>query len=97
MALGKGPAAQTIRGPFEKSVDWRQCTAVMHREAVTVVPSCNGGGYVVVGVCGCACALVCMQFLCFLGFNSCEVCSGWVTYCHRCLTCFKGSCVYAPR
>jgi hypothetical protein len=23
---------------------------------------------------------------------SCEVCSGWVTYCHRCLTCFKGLC-----
>jgi hypothetical protein len=30
-------------------------------------------------------------------FKSCEVCSGWVTYCHQCLTCFKGSCVYAPR
>jgi hypothetical protein len=26
------------------------------------------------------------------GFNSCEVCSGWVTYCHRCLTCLKGLC-----
>jgi hypothetical protein len=25
------------------------------------------------------------------------VCSGWVTYCHRCLTCFKGFCVCAPR
>jgi hypothetical protein len=30
-------------------------------------------------------------------FMSCEVCSDWVTYCHRCLTCFKGLCVYAPR
>jgi hypothetical protein len=29
--------------------------------------------------------------------RSCEVCSGWVTYCHRCLTCFKVLCVYAPR
>jgi hypothetical protein len=29
-------------------------------------------------------------------FNSCEVCSGWVTCCHRCLTCFKGLCVYTP-
>jgi hypothetical protein len=28
---------------------------------------------------------------------SCEVCSGWVTYCHQCLTCFKGLYVYAPR
>jgi hypothetical protein len=23
--------------------------------------------------------------------------SGWVICCHRCLTCFKGLCVYAPR
>jgi hypothetical protein len=45
-------------------------------------------------VCGCACALVCMQFLCVPRFfMCCEVCSGWVTYCHRCLTCFKGLCV----
>jgi hypothetical protein len=44
------------------------------------------------GVCGCACALVCMRYLCFPGFNSCEVCSGWVICCHRCLTCFKGLC-----
>jgi hypothetical protein len=29
-------------------------------------------------------------YLCFPGFNSCEVCSGWVICCHRCLTCFKG-------
>jgi hypothetical protein len=33
-----------IRGPFEKFVDWRQCAAVMQREAVTVMPSCSGGG-----------------------------------------------------
>jgi hypothetical protein len=44
------------------------------------------------GVCGCACALVCIRYLCFPGFQSCEVCSGWATYCHRCLTCFKGLC-----
>jgi hypothetical protein len=37
-----------IRGPFEKFVDWRQCATVMQREAVTVMPSCNGGGNVVV-------------------------------------------------
>jgi hypothetical protein len=34
-----------IRGPFKKFVDWRQCAAVMQREAVTVMPS-----VVVVGV-----------------------------------------------
>jgi hypothetical protein len=33
-----------IRWPFEKLVDWRQCAAVMHREAVTVMPSCSGRG-----------------------------------------------------
>jgi hypothetical protein len=37
-----------VRGPFEKFVDWRQCAAVMQREAVTVVPSYSGGGNVVV-------------------------------------------------
>jgi hypothetical protein len=37
-----------IRGPYEKFVDWRQCAAVMQREAVTVRPSCSGGGNVVV-------------------------------------------------
>jgi hypothetical protein len=37
-----------LRGPFEKFVDWRQCAAVMQREAVTVMPSCSGGGKVVV-------------------------------------------------
>jgi hypothetical protein len=37
-----------IRGPFEKFVDWRQCAAVMQREARTVIPSCNDGGNVVV-------------------------------------------------
>jgi hypothetical protein len=25
--------------PFKKSVDWRQCAAVIHREVVTVMPS----------------------------------------------------------
>jgi hypothetical protein len=29
-------------------VDWWQCAAVMQREAVTVMPSCSGGGNVVV-------------------------------------------------
>jgi hypothetical protein len=37
-----------IRGSFEKFVDWRQCAAVMQREAVTVMPNCSGGGNVVV-------------------------------------------------
>jgi hypothetical protein len=37
-----------VRGPFEKFVDWRQSAAVMQREAVTVMPSCSGGGNVVV-------------------------------------------------
>jgi hypothetical protein len=36
-----------LRGPFEKFVDWRQCAAVMLKEAVTVMPSCSGGGNVV--------------------------------------------------
>jgi hypothetical protein len=25
-------------------MEWRQCAAVMQREAVTVMPSCSGGG-----------------------------------------------------
>jgi hypothetical protein len=29
-------------------MDWRQCAAVMQREAVTVMPSCSGGSNVVV-------------------------------------------------
>jgi hypothetical protein len=37
-----------IRGPFEKFVNWRQCASVMQREAVNVMPSCSGGGNVVV-------------------------------------------------
>jgi hypothetical protein len=37
-----------VRGPFEKFVDWRQCDIVIQREAVTVMPSCSGGGNVVV-------------------------------------------------
>jgi hypothetical protein len=36
------------RRPFDKFVDWRQCAAVMNKETVTVMPSCNGGGSVVV-------------------------------------------------
>jgi hypothetical protein len=39
-----------VRGPFERFVDWRQCAAVMQREVVTVTPSCNGGGKVVVAL-----------------------------------------------
>jgi hypothetical protein len=37
-----------VRGPFGKSVVWRQCDAVMQKEAVTVMPSCSGGSNVVV-------------------------------------------------
>jgi hypothetical protein len=37
-----------IRGPFEKFVEWRQCAAVMQRQAVTVMLSCSGEGNVVV-------------------------------------------------
>jgi hypothetical protein len=37
-----------VRGPFEKFVDWRQCAAVMQREAVTVMQNCSGGVNVVV-------------------------------------------------
>jgi hypothetical protein len=36
-----------IPGPFVKFLDWRQCASVMQREAVTVMPSCSGGGNVV--------------------------------------------------
>jgi hypothetical protein len=36
-----------LRGSFEKFVDWQQCAAVMQWEAVTLMPSCNGGGNVV--------------------------------------------------
>jgi hypothetical protein len=42
------PSALLLRRPFEKFVDWRQCAAVMQREAVTLMPSCSGGGNVVV-------------------------------------------------
>jgi hypothetical protein len=37
----------THTGPFEKLVDWRQCAAVMQREAVIVMPSCSCGDNVV--------------------------------------------------
>jgi hypothetical protein len=40
----------SLRGPFEKLADWWQCAAVMQREAVTVMPSCNCGGNVVVAL-----------------------------------------------
>jgi hypothetical protein len=36
--------------------------------------------------------LVFMRYLCFPGFNSCEVCSGWVICCPLCLSCFKCLC-----
>jgi hypothetical protein len=42
--------ATDLRGTFERSVDWQQCAAVMQREAVTVMPSFNGGGNVVVAL-----------------------------------------------
>jgi hypothetical protein len=34
--------------PLEKFIDWRNCASVMQREAVAVMPSCSGGGNVVV-------------------------------------------------
>jgi hypothetical protein len=37
-----------IGGPFTNFEDLRQFAAVMQREAVTVMPSCSGGGNVVV-------------------------------------------------
>jgi hypothetical protein len=37
-----------VRRSFERFVDWRQCAAVMQREAVTVTPSFSGGSNVVV-------------------------------------------------
>jgi hypothetical protein len=37
-----------IRGQFEKFADWRQCAAIMQREAATVIPNCNGGSNLVV-------------------------------------------------
>jgi hypothetical protein len=40
--------AEQLQGPFEKFVDSRQCAAVMRTETVTVMPSCSGGGNVVV-------------------------------------------------
>jgi hypothetical protein len=36
------------RGKFEKFVDWRKYAAVMQTEAETLMPSCSGGGKVVV-------------------------------------------------
>jgi hypothetical protein len=39
---------ELLRGSFEKMVDWRQYAAVMQRETVIVIPSCSGGGNVVV-------------------------------------------------
>jgi hypothetical protein len=40
--------AHDLREQFEKFVNWRQCAAVMLREAATIMPSCSGGGNVVV-------------------------------------------------
>jgi hypothetical protein len=36
-----------LREKFEKFADWRQCAAVMQKKVVTVMPSCSGGGDVV--------------------------------------------------
>jgi hypothetical protein len=48
---GSNPArGMDVRGPFERLVDWRQCAAVMQREAVIVMSSCNGWGKVVVAL-----------------------------------------------
>jgi hypothetical protein len=43
----QGPDGRIIRGPSENFLDWRQCTALMRSEAVNVMPSCSGGGNVV--------------------------------------------------
>jgi hypothetical protein len=48
LVINVKPIHKYIQGPFEKFVYWRQCAAVMQREAVTVMPSCSGGGNVVV-------------------------------------------------
>jgi hypothetical protein len=37
-----------LLGLCAKFVDWRQCAAVMQREAVAVMPRYSGGGNVVV-------------------------------------------------
>jgi hypothetical protein len=42
------PQKLELGGPFEKFVDWRQYGAFMQSEAVIVMPSCRGGGNVVV-------------------------------------------------
>jgi hypothetical protein len=39
-----------IRGPFEKFVEWRQCAAVIQRDAVNVMPRCSGEGNIVVAL-----------------------------------------------
>jgi hypothetical protein len=38
---------RNIRGPFEKLVVWHHCVALTQREAVTVMPTCDGGNVVV--------------------------------------------------
>jgi hypothetical protein len=40
--------SKNVREPFANFVDWRQCTAVMQKEAVTVMSIYSGGGNVVV-------------------------------------------------
>jgi len=40
----------TIQGLYEKLVDWQQCAAVVHRETVTIMPSCSGGGNIVMAL-----------------------------------------------
>jgi hypothetical protein len=42
--------SENQRGPSEKFVDWRECAAVMQREEATVMPSCSGGGNVVMAL-----------------------------------------------
>jgi hypothetical protein len=53
LASGRSPVQGVlpnvqIGGPFERYVDWRQCTTVMQREVVAVMPSCSSGGNIVV-------------------------------------------------
>jgi hypothetical protein len=42
------PNLRFVGGLFEKFVDWRQCAAVMQREAMIVMPSYSSGSNVVV-------------------------------------------------
>jgi len=46
--IRKSTLSNKYEGAFGKFMDWWQCVAVMQRKAVAVMPSCSGGGNVVV-------------------------------------------------